>query len=62
MLRFLLRRTGPLTSNVGEALGFIRSRPGLPAPDLELIFGPAYYHDHGFDDLRRPRVLARPRC
>jgi len=49
MLRFLLRRTGPLTSNVGEALGFIRSRPGLPAPDLELIFGPAYYHDHGFD-------------
>ena len=49
LLQFLLRRGGPLTSNVGEALAFIRSRPGLPAADLELIFGPAYYHDHGFD-------------
>jgi choline dehydrogenase-like flavoprotein len=49
LLRFLLRRRGPLTSNVGEALAFVRSRPGLPAADLELIFGPAYYHDHGFD-------------
>ena len=49
LLRFLLRRAGPLTSNIGEALAFVRSRPGLPAPDLEIIFGPAYYHDHGFD-------------
>src|SRR5262249_54492487 len=44
-----LRRTGPLTSNVGESMAFIRTRPGLPAPDVELIFAPAYYHDHGFD-------------
>jgi choline dehydrogenase len=50
LLRFLLRRTGPLTSNVGEALAFVRSRAGLPAPDIEVIFGPAYYHDHGFDE------------
>jgi choline dehydrogenase-like flavoprotein len=49
LLQFLLRRKGPLTSNVGEALAFIRTRPGLPAADLELIFAPAYYHDHGFD-------------
>jgi choline dehydrogenase-like flavoprotein len=49
LLQWLLRRRGPLTSNVGEALAFVRTRPGLPAADVELIFGPAYYHDHGFD-------------
>jgi choline dehydrogenase-like flavoprotein len=49
LLQFLLRRSGPLTSNVGEAMAFIRTRAGLPAPDIELIFAPAYYHDHGFD-------------
>ena len=49
LVQFLLARKGPLTSNVGEAMAFIRTRAGLPAPDVELIFGPAYYHDHGFD-------------
>ena len=49
LIEFLFRRSGPLTSNVGEAMAFIRTRPGLPAPDIELIFAPAYYHDHGFD-------------
>ena len=50
LAEWLLRRSGPLTSNVGEAMAFVRSRPGLPAADLQLLFGPAYYHDHGFDD------------
>jgi choline dehydrogenase-like flavoprotein len=49
LLQFLIRRRGPLTSNVGEAMAFIRTRPGLAAPDIELIFAPTYYHDHGFD-------------
>jgi choline dehydrogenase-like flavoprotein len=49
LLRYVLRRLGPLTSNVGEAMAFIRTRPGLPAADIQLLFGPAYYHDHGFD-------------
>ncbi|MGB7589283.1 MAG: GMC family oxidoreductase N-terminal domain-containing protein [Solirubrobacterales bacterium] len=49
LIQYLLRRRGPLTSNVGEAMAFIRTRAGLPAPDIELIFAPAYYHDHGFD-------------
>jgi choline dehydrogenase-like flavoprotein len=51
LAEFLLRRSGPLTSNVGEAMGFIRTRPGLPAADVQLLFGPAYYHDHGFDTI-----------
>lgn len=49
LAEYLLRRTGPLASNIGEAMGFIRARPGLPAADIQLLFGPAYYHDHGFD-------------
>ena len=49
LLKWLFRRSGPLTSNVPEGVGFIRTRPGLPAADIEIIFGPAYYHDHGFD-------------
>jgi choline dehydrogenase-like flavoprotein len=49
LAQWVLRRRGPLTSNVGEAMTFIRTRPGLPAADVQLLFGPAYYHDHGFD-------------
>ena len=44
---YLLRRRGMLTSNVGEAYGFVRSRPDLELPDLELIFAPAPFFDEG---------------
>lgn len=47
LLDFLLRRRGMLTSNVGEAYGFVRSRPDLDLPDLELIFAPAPFYDEG---------------
>ncbi|MGW0934065.1 GMC family oxidoreductase [Streptomyces sp. NPDC002666] len=45
--RFLLAKRGPLTSNLAEAVAFVRSAPGLSAPDLELIFAPAPFIDHG---------------
>ncbi len=47
LAEWLLRRSGPLTSTVAEAFAFVRSRPGLPAPDLQLHFAPAYYVEHG---------------
>jgi choline dehydrogenase len=47
LIDYLLRRRGMLTSNVGEAYGFVRSRPELHLPDLELIFAPAPYYDEG---------------
>ncbi|MEU1980691.1 GMC family oxidoreductase N-terminal domain-containing protein [Nocardia sp. NPDC019395] len=47
LLDYLLRRRGMLTSNVGEAYGFVRSRPELELPDLEIIFGPAPFFDEG---------------
>ena len=46
-LQWRLLRRGPLTSNIGEALAFVRTREGLAAPDLELIFAPAYFMEHG---------------
>jgi len=47
LTRFLLNRTGMLSSNVAEAVAFIHSGPDLPGPDLELIFAPSAYLDHG---------------
>ncbi|WP_432178538.1 GMC family oxidoreductase [Streptomyces sp. NBC_00063] len=45
--RFLLAGRGPLTSNVGEAVAFIRTRPELVAPDIELIYAPVPFVNHG---------------
>ena len=47
LARYLMFGRGPLTSNVGEAVAFIRTRDGLAAPDLELVFAPAYFMEHG---------------
>ncbi len=47
LLNYLTRRRGMLTSNVGEAAAFLKTRADLPAPDIELIFGPVPYIDHG---------------
>jgi choline dehydrogenase len=48
--RFLLARRGPLTSNVAEAGGFVRSRPELPAPDLQFHFAPVLFEHHTLRD------------
>ncbi len=47
LVNYLLRRKGMLTSNVGEAMAFLRTRDGIPAPDLQLIMAPVQYLDHG---------------
>ncbi len=46
--QYLLRRKGPLTSNVAEAGGFTETRSDLPVPDLQFHFAPVYFLDHGF--------------
>ncbi len=38
---------GPLTSNIPEAGGFFRTRPGLPAPDVQFHFAPSLFFDEG---------------
>jgi choline dehydrogenase len=49
ILRYLFFRNGPLSSNVAEAGAFIRTEPGLPGPDLQVGFVPAYAIERGFD-------------
>src|SRR3954470_14400973 len=51
LAEWLLRRSGPLTSSVAEAFAFVRSRPGLPAADLQYHFAPAYFVDNGAEDF-----------
>jgi len=60
------RGRGPLTSNVAEAAAFVRTRPDLPTPDLELIFLPVLFEDEGLkqpteDGLTLGVVLLQPR-
>jgi choline dehydrogenase len=46
IVSYLLFKKGPLTSNAGEALAFIRTEPNLPRPDVELIFLPVFFMYH----------------
>jgi len=47
LLKFLARRRGMLTSNVGEVGAFLHTRDGEAAPDIQLIGAPAYFWEHG---------------
>jgi choline dehydrogenase len=47
LARYLIFRRGMLTSNVAEALAFVRTRSELAAPDLELVFAPVLFVDEG---------------
>jgi len=47
LLKYIVARKGMLTSNVGEAAAFVRTRPELKAPDIEFIWSPLPYIDHG---------------
>jgi choline dehydrogenase-like flavoprotein len=38
---------GPLTSNIPEAGAFLRTRPELPAPDIEFHYAPSMFYDEG---------------
>ena len=40
-------RRGPLTSNFAECGGFLKTRPDLDVPDIQLHFGMAMVDDHG---------------
>jgi choline dehydrogenase-like flavoprotein len=47
LAEWVLRRSGPLSSTVAEVVAFHRTRPGLPAADIQLHMGAAYFEDHG---------------
>lgn len=64
--RYLLCRTGMLTSNVAEAYGFVRSTRDLAHPDIEVVFAPVAYVGQGLEPppahgLTVGAVLLQPR-
>jgi len=46
---FKQKRSGILTSAIAESGGFIKSKPNLTRPDLQLHFIPAAFDNHGRD-------------
>ena len=66
VIRWLVAGRGPLTSNVAEGAAFVRTRPDLVAPDLELIFAPVPFQDEGLvrptrDGVTIAAILLQPR-
>ena len=59
-LKFLFLGCGPLTSNVAEAGVFTATRSDARAPDLQILFGPCYYQNHGFDPPEGHRYSIGP--
>lgn len=47
--RYLVSRSGPLSSNLAEGLAFLRSGADQIAPDLEFLWMPVPFVDHGRD-------------
>jgi choline dehydrogenase len=52
LFRYIAMKRGPLTSNVGEAGGFITTTAGLPCPDMQYHFAPGYFVEHGFQQIK----------
>ncbi len=50
---YLMTGRGPAAVSGLETLAFLKSRPGLDAPDLEYHFAPALYGDHGRELIYR---------
>ena len=50
MIEFLFKRSGPLTSTVGEAFLWTRSDRESIAPDLQIHIAPAYFAANGFEE------------
>jgi len=60
LLRWQVRRDGPLASTIAEACAFVRSAPELAAPDLQFHVAPAAFVDHGFAEPPGPGFTMAP--
>jgi choline dehydrogenase-like flavoprotein len=47
IMQYRRERRGPMTSNFAECGGFLKTRPDLDMPDIQLHFGMALVDDHG---------------
>jgi choline dehydrogenase len=53
LLNYALNKKGPGTSPIAESGGFLRTRSGLAAPDVQLHFLPVLVMDHGRTKLKK---------
>ncbi len=60
LLRWKTRGTGPLTSNVGEGGGFLRTSDDLDAPDMQYHVAPAGFYDNGFHEPTQRMFTVAP--
>jgi choline dehydrogenase len=60
LFSFFTRGRGLLTSTVAEATAFWRTDDDMPAPDMQLHLGAAYFHNHGFDTHPAPAFAIAP--
>jgi choline dehydrogenase-like flavoprotein len=60
LAEWLLRRTGPLSSTAAEVFAFVRTRPGLPAPDIQFHMGGLYFEDHGQEEFEGHAMTIAP--
>lgn len=59
LVEYVTKRTGPLSSNVGEAGGFVTLGEG-PIPDIQFHFAPAYFIAHGFESPETDGLTIAP--
>jgi choline dehydrogenase len=50
VFRWQLMHSGPMTTNIAQSGGFVRSSPGLPAPDIQWHALPAGFRNGGLAD------------
>jgi choline dehydrogenase len=50
LLKYLVGRVGPLTSNVAEAGAYVRSPLAAEVPDIQFHFGANFFINHGEDN------------
>ncbi|CAN5857878.1 choline dehydrogenase [soil metagenome] len=53
LYQYMVNKKGPGTSPIAESGGFIRTRPELQAPDVQLHFLPAMVVDHGRTKMKK---------
>jgi choline dehydrogenase len=60
LLEWVLRKSGPLTSTAAESVAFVRTRPGLPAADIQFHMGALYFEDHGAEEFDGDAMTIAP--
>jgi len=60
LVRYTAFKTGPLSSNVAEAGGFVRTATGCTIPDVQYHFAPGYFVEHGFQKIKEHAYTFKP--